>query len=177
MPADSLYIAIIQQYEEASNRHDIDTCTALFSEDGRIEMNGEIYQGAQALRAAHEYDAGSHTTVAFRDFLVEGDTIHCTFWNEHALDRVIGTGGTTARATFTLRGEQIVCFNILSPDEDELQRVRSIVRPAFVWLRENHPEVVARWGSFDRAGGETVFALAELWRAHRDSTQSDQSSA
>lgn len=170
MPVESTHIAVLQEYQGASNRHDIDACVALFTEQGRIEMNGETYQGPQALRDAHAYDLSSRTQVAFRDFVIEGPEVRCTFWNEHELDRVLGTGGTTSRAVFAFRDERIDCFSILPPDEAEQQRIRTQAGAAFRWLRENHPDVLAKWGSFDRAGGEVVFALAELWRGHLAAT-------
>jgi hypothetical protein len=171
MTAENPYIAVVQQYQEVSNRHDIDACVALFTEDGRIEMNGEVYQGIPALRDAHEYDVGSRTQVAFRDFVVAGDVIECTFWNEHELSRVLGTGGTSGKAVFAFRGNKIVSFSILPPDEEERRRVMTIAAPAFQWLRENHPDMVANWSGFDRAAGDALFALAELWRNYRDETK------
>jgi hypothetical protein len=174
MVSENPYIAVVQEYQEASNLHDINACVALFAEDGRIEMNGEMYQGLQALRDAHEYDLASRTQVAFRDFVAEGDVIRCTFWNEHELDRVVQSGGTTSSAVFTFRNQKIHTFHILPPDEDEQQRLRTQVGSAFRWLRENHADVVAKWGSFDRAGGETVYTLAELWRKHREETKREE---
>ena len=163
------HIARLQAYEEASNRHDIDACVAMFSADGSIEL-GESYTGADAIRAAHEYDLGSRTLVAFRDFVVDGDTVACTFWNEHELGRAIGTGGVTGKATFTFRDGLIEKFQIAPPDEAERTRFMELARPAFTWLREHHPEAVARWQGFDRAAGEAVFALAELWRGRSASS-------
>jgi hypothetical protein len=166
------YIALLQEYETRSNRHDVDGCVAMFLEQGRIETNGEVYEGPKALRDAHEYDLGSRTQVAFRDFVVEGNTVHCTFWNEHELGRLLESGGLTGKAIFTFEGDKIQSFAILPPAEEEQRRVMTIVRPAFIWLRENHPDVVARWNGFDRAAGEAVFAMAELWREHLRATQS-----
>ena len=167
MTSNHPHVSLLQAYQEASNRHDIEACVALFAEDGAIEMGGEVYTGNQALRDAHEYDLGSQTLVEFRDFEMDGDLVRCTFWNEHELSRAIGNGGMTGRAEFTIRDGRIAKFNILPPSDEERKRVMEKAGPAFKWLRENHPEAVANWKGFDRAAGEAVFALAELWRQHQ----------
>ncbi|MCL4262353.1 MAG: hypothetical protein KJ069_04030 [Anaerolineae bacterium] len=163
----SPYIELLGIYQEACNRHDIEKCVALFSDDGEIVSGGESYVGTAVIRAAHEYDQASQTVVAFRDFEVQGNVVRCTFWNEHALSRAIGNGGMTGQAEFTFDGERIQKFHILPPDEAERERVMAQAGPAIKWLRANHPEAVARWSGFDRAAGEAVTALAALWRAHQ----------
>ncbi|HYF66365.1 MAG TPA: nuclear transport factor 2 family protein [Herpetosiphonaceae bacterium] len=165
MNSEHPHIALLRAYEEASNRHDIESCVRMFAPDGSIET-GETYAGVDAIRAAHEYDLGSQTLVAFRDCLADGDTVACTFWNEHELSRAIGDGGVSGKAIFTFRDGLIEKFQILPPDEAERKRFMERARPALTWLRDTHPDALARWHGFDRAAGEAVFALAELWRAH-----------
>lgn len=161
------YIELLKAYQSASNRHDIEACVAMFTGTGEIVSGGESYVGTEAIRAAHEYDLASQTLVEFRDFEIEGNVVRCTFWNEHALSRAIGTGGMTAKAEFTFSDGRMQKFHILPPDDTERQRVMAQAGPAFKWLRENHPEAVARWQGFDRVAGEAVAALADLWRAHQ----------
>ena len=173
MHSGSPLIDILKNYEAASNRHDIEACVAFFTPAGSILMNGQSYQGAEALRAAHEYDAGSDTQVRFSDFEVEGQVVRCTFWNEHELSRALETGGLAGKAEFTFEGEQISQFNSLPPDETERQRMMGRIGPALRWLREHHPELIARWSGFDRAAGEAIFQLAERWREHRQSGHSE----
>lgn len=170
MNSEHPYIALLERYQEASNRHDIEACVAMFADNGVIMMGGESYAGADALRDAHEYDLGSQTLVAFRDLEVDGDLIRCTFWNEHELSRVIGNGGMTGKAEFTIKDDRIHKFNILPPGDDERTRVMEKAAPVLKWLRENHPDAVAKWKGFDRSAGEAVFALAELWRKHQQET-------
>jgi hypothetical protein len=160
------YIARLEAYQAACNRHDIDACVAMFMDTGEIVSGGESYMGTTAIHAAHEYDLASRTIVEFRDFEIQGNVVRCTFWNEHELSRAIGTGGMTGPAEFTFEGDRIRQFHVLPPDDAERQRVMAKVGPAFRWLRENHPEAVAKWRGFDRAAGEAVFALAALWRTH-----------
>lgn len=166
MTSEHPYIALLLRYQEASNRHDIDACVSMFADDGIIVMGGEIYQGVHALRDAHEYDEGSRTLVEFKDFEVEGELVRCTFWNEHELGRALKDGGVTGGAEFTFRDGKICKFNILPLEEAERKRFMDIAAPAFQWLREHHPEDVAKWIGFDRAAGNAVFRLAELWRGH-----------
>jgi len=167
MTSEHPHISLLKKYQEASNRHDIEGCVAMFAEDSVIEMGGESYAGVGALHDAHEYDLGSQTLVEFRDFEIDGDVVRCTFWNEHELSRALGSDGMTGRAEFTIRDDQIYKFNILPPSDDERKRVMEKIAPAFKWLRENHPDAVAKWKGFDKSAGEAVFALAELWRKHQ----------
>ena len=168
MSTEHPHAALLQKYQEASNLHDIEACVAMFTEDGVIEMGGEAYMGSAALRAAHEYDLGSQTFVNFSDFEIHGDVVRCTFWNEHELSRAIGNGGMTGSAEFTIKDGHIFRFNILPPTDEERKRVMEKAAPAFKWLRENHPDAVAKWKGFDKSAGEAVFALAELWRQHQE---------
>ena len=161
------YVTLLKKYQEASNRHDIEACVAMFTEEGSIEFGGESYAGAAALRAAHEYDEGSHTLVEFRDFEVEGELVRCTFWNAHELSRAVGTNGMTTKAEFTIKEGHINKFHALPAEESERKRVAEKAAPAMKWLRENHPEVAEKWKGFDRPAGEAVSALAELWSQHQ----------
>jgi len=167
MTSEHPHAALLKKYQDASNRHDIEACVAMFTMDGVIVSGGESYSGVAALRAAHDYDDGSQTLVEFRDFEIDGDIVRCTFWNEHELSRALGSDGMTGKAEFTIRDDHIYKFDILPPEDAERKRVMEKIAPAFKWLRENHPEAVAKWNGFDRAAGEAVFALAELWRQHQ----------
>lgn len=162
------YIQLLKTYEQASNRHDIEACVALFTPDGVIVMGGDTYQGEKALRDAHEYDDASHTLVKFSDFAIddENNLVRCAFWNEHQLSRVLENGGMNGSAEFTFQENKIQKFNILPPDDAERRRVMEKAAPAFQWLRENRPDAVAKWNGFDRAAGEAVTNLAEIWRNH-----------
>lgn len=160
------YIELLKQYEMESNQHHVEACIAFFTPHGAIVMDDEVYQGESALRDAHEYDLGSNTQVRFNNFKIEGNIVRCAFWNEHELSRVLESNGMNGEAEFSFSENKIERFNILPPNEEERQRVMAKVGPGFTWLRENHPDAVARWKGFNRAAGEAVFHLAQLWREH-----------
>lgn len=160
------YENILKAYEEASNRHDIEACMKMFTEDGSINLMGNLYTGADAVRAAHEYDKASQTFVKFLNSKVDGNVIRCAFWNQHELGRAIGDNGMTGGAEFTFEGDRIKLFNILPPNPEEHARFREIAGSALKWLRENHSDIVEKSIGFDRSAGEATFALAELWRKH-----------
>lgn len=160
------HIKLLKAYEEASNRHDIDGCTAMFTEDGSIVLMGDVFAGRDAIRAAHEYDKASQTFVKFLNPQVDGNVIRCAFWNQHELGRAIGDDGMTGSAEFTFEGELIKKFDILPPSEEERSRFREKAGDTFKWLRANHPGILAKTQGFDRSAGEAVFKLAELWREH-----------
>ncbi len=166
MTTDHPYIQVLQQYEAFSNQHDVNACVALFMSDGCIVMSGETYQGLKALRDAHEYDEGSNTLVRFSNFEIDGNVVRCTFWSEHALSRVLETGGISGKAEFNFHEDKIQKFIILPPEDAERKRVMGKVAPVLQWLRENHPDAVAKWKGFDRAAGEAISNLADLWQKH-----------
>lgn len=161
------YIRLLKDYEEASNRHDVDGCTAMFTEDGSIVLVGTVFAGKEAIRAAHEYDLASQTFVKFPNPQVEGNVVRCAFWSQHELSRVIGDGGATGSAEFTFEGERIKKFDIFAPSDEERKRVMEKAGPVFKWLQENHRDLLVKSQGFDRSAGEAVFALAELWRKNQ----------
>lgn len=161
------YKNLLKAYEEASNRHDVEGCTAMFTADGSIVLMGDVFAGTDAIRAAHEYDLASKTFVKFLNPQVDGNVVRCDFWNQHELGRAIGDGGVTGGAEFTFEGERIKTFNILPPSEEERKRFMQIAAPKFKWLRENHPDLMAKSQGFDRSAGEAVFALAEILRSQQ----------
>jgi len=167
MVSEHAHVTLLKKYQELSNRHDIEACVDMFTEDGVIESGNESFTGVEAIRAAHEFDLASRTEVEFRDMEVDGDLVRCTFWNANELSRVTGDHGMTGKAEFTIKNKRIYKFNILPPGEEERKRVIEKIGPALKWLRENHLDVVARWKGFDKAAGEAVFELADLWRKHQ----------
>jgi len=167
MVSEHAHVVLLKKYQELSNRHDIDGCVKMFTVDGSITMGGETYAGLDALRDAHEYDLGSQTKVEFRNLEMDGDIVRCVFWNEHELSRAVGNGGMTGRAEFTIKDGLISHFNILPPGDEERKRVMEKTGPAIKWLRDNHLAAVARWKGFDKAAGDAVFELADLWRKHQ----------
>lgn len=160
------YTKLLKAYEEASNRHDVETCTAMFTEDGSIVLMGDVFSGVDAIRAAHEYDLASQTFVKFLNPQAEGNVVCCAFWNQHELGRAIGDDGMTGSAEFTFEGECIRKFDILPPNESERLRVREKATPVFKWLRKHHSDIVEKTAGFDQSAGEAVFKLAGLWREH-----------
>jgi hypothetical protein len=166
------YIKLMNDYEDASNRHDVERCTAMFTDDGEIVLNGDVFKGTASIRAAHEFDLASQTFVKFTDLKVQENVVHCTFWNQHELGRAIGDDGMTGSAEFTFDGERIKTFNILPPSEEERARFREKVGTAFKWLRKNHSDTLEKSIGFDRSAGEAIFTLAELWRTHNNGSNS-----
>lgn len=160
------YIQLLKTYEDASNRHDVEGCTAMFAEDGSIVLMGDVFAGVDAIRAAHEYDLASQTFVKFLDPQAEGNVVRCAFWNQHELGRAIGDDGMTGSAEFTFEGERIKKFDILPPSDEERKRFMEKAGTTLKWLRENHADLVAKTQGFNRSAGEVVFQLAELTRTY-----------
>ena len=161
------YIKLLKAYEEASNSHDVEGCTAMFTANGSIVLMGDVFAGTDAIRAAHEYDLASQTFVKFLNPQADWNVVRCDFWNQHELSRAVGDGGVTGGAEFTFEDERIKTFNILPPTDEERKRFIQIAGPKLKWLNENHPELLAKTQGFDRSAGEAVFALAEILRSQQ----------
>jgi hypothetical protein len=164
------FITCLLHYQAANNAHDVTTAVAAFTENGIIEINGQISQGSQALYAAHEYDRGSDTQIKMADFEIEENTILCAFITENEFDRVLGTGGIRGRAVFTFEDNRIAKFHLMPPDEAEHQRIRGFLSPAMAWIREHHADKLAEGRSFDYKGGRVLYELAHLY-AQRDANE------
>lgn len=156
----------LMAYQEASNQHQPEKAVAFFTPDGCIEMQGEIYQGYQALYDAHAYDAGSQTLIELKDFEVEGNQVKCTFINANAIDRLLGTGGIDGPAVFEFEGNLIKKFTILPPYPEGMERRRPLLMPFMQWVREHHSDKMeqARNYGFTFEGGKVMAELADLWQ-------------
>jgi hypothetical protein len=163
-------LAILQQYEDACNRYDIDAALGMFAEDGSLEINGVAYRGHALLRAAHEFDLGSQTQVRFCDGVVHGNTVTCTFITVDVLDRAVGLDGRHMKAEFTFRHGRIVRFLSIPADAQERQRHHAAKHVFFAWAKEHYPEEVAKGANFDYEAGASLTRVVCAWLQQQSSS-------
>ncbi len=156
-------LALLRQYEDACNRYDIEAAVAMFAEDGYIEIYGTQHRGQAVLYAAHEFDMGSQTQVTFRDGVVSGDTVSCTFITCDVLDRAVGLDGRYMQAEFTFRNGRIARFLNLPANEQERQRHHEAKHAFHVWAREHYPGEVAKGANFDYEAGASLTRVVHEW--------------
>jgi hypothetical protein len=156
-------IAVLEQYQDACNRYDVQAAVALFAKDGCIEVRGAEYCGWDALYAAHECDKGSQTQVAFSDYVVEGENVRCTFIACDILDRAVRFDGWHLQAEFTLRNGRIVRFVSLPPDEQERLRHSAAKHAFHEWARAHYPEEVAKGANVDYEAGASLARVVQVW--------------
>lgn len=156
-------ITLLKHYQAVCNRYDIEAAVALFAEEGSIEIQGNVYGGPAALRAAHECDLGSQTQVAFSDYVVEGERVRCTFITSDVLDRAVGLDGRHMQAEFTIRNGRILRFLSLPADELERQRHAAAKHAFHVWARTHYPDEVAKGANFDYEAGASLTRVVQAW--------------
>jgi hypothetical protein len=161
-------MTLLKLYEDACNRYDIAAAVALFADDGCIEIKGTEYRGQDMLRAAHECDMGSQTQVTFRDGVLHGDTVMCTFITYDVLDRAVGLDGWHMRAEFTIRTGRIIRFVSLPADEQERQRHYAAKHTFHVWARAHYPEEVAKGANLDYEAGASLTRVVHAWLNRHD---------
>jgi hypothetical protein len=167
-------IAVLEQYQAVCNRYDVAAAVALFAEDGCIEIRGIEYRGWGALHAAHECDRGSQTQVAFSDYVVEGETVRCTFIACDVLDRAVRLDGWHLQAEFTLRNRRIVRFVSLPPDEHERVRHRAAKHAFHAWARAHYPEEVAKGANVDYEAGAALARVVQAWHRRQIKRAGDE---
>ena len=156
-------ITLLKHYQAVCNRYDIEAAVELFAEDGAIEIQGNVYEGVAALRAAHECDLGSQTQVTFGDYVVEGEKVCCTFITADVLDRAVGLDGRHMRAEFTIRNGRIVRFLSLPADEPERRRHFAAKHAFQTWARTHYPDEVAKGANFDYEAGASLTRVVQAW--------------
>jgi hypothetical protein len=163
-------ITLLQHYQDLCNRYNIDAAVALFADDGSIEIQGTVYRGQVALRAAHECDMGSQTLVTFGDYAVEDERVNCTFITCDVLDRAVRLDGRHMHAEFTIQNGRIVRFLSLPADEQERQRHAAAKHAFHTWARTHYPDEVAKGANFDYEAGASLTRVVQSWlnRHNRD---------
>src|SRR3954468_7876388 len=96
-------IGLLRRYEAAANRHDVEACVALFSDDGAIEDHGRTARGAARIRDAHEHERACAGQIAFIEPVADGSEVRCSLVYRNEVDRLLELDGVRKSATFVVR--------------------------------------------------------------------------
>jgi hypothetical protein len=156
-------IGLIRVYESAANRHDVDACVALFSDDAAIEDHGRTARGAARIRDAHEHERACAGQIAIIEPVVDGSEVHCHLVYRNELDRLLDLDGVRKSATFVVR-DGLIDSLVLDGDDDEANaRRQNAMAPFQDWVRTYHPEAFTRMRSYDGPAGTVLVVAAQAW--------------
>jgi|GEM_PF-7060386 len=157
-------ISQILAYQEACNRFDMQKAVTYFTDDGVIDVHGQIFAGRKQLVDLHDYDTGCGALVYLSEFQVEENRVRCLFVYESQADRLLGISGLARWSTLTFRGDLAERWDIEAPTPEEVQRRRPVMGPVFAWARDARPDLMARLEG--EASYETGHALTEIAEAY-----------
>ena len=163
----SALLKMFLEYADICNRFDdMETACRYFTEDGWIEAEGTRSQGAAAVRAVHDCDAGCRALVFFEDVRWEDDhTMVCNFIYETELDRTLSIPGLGRISRITFRDGRIDTWLVEKADPAHLEARRPIVGPVFAWVKEHRPELLDRArGPISFETGHALVEITEAWK-------------
>ena len=150
---------VVQKYQDAVGRHDVDTAMALFTDDAKYAW-GDYFTTSDKtmIRNWHEYAAALNSQTKANDCKPTGPTVTCEwrfvhdcFGAEGAIGAGYDMGGTIV---FTVKEGKISEYVLAeSPDPEYSQWEEAF----FKWLEDSHPMEI----------GSVVQAL-HTWKFDRD---------
>ncbi|MDT8306956.1 MAG: hypothetical protein RRC07_13565 [Anaerolineae bacterium] len=168
-------VALVNDYAERANAHDIPAIMELFVEDAQFELVGQgTLPDLAAIQAIHEYDKGINTTITFHDCSVDGLRATCQASEQNDWLKAAGLDGITYSSTvftFTEAGRIQRIAATTSPDDGAA--MGSVLAEFIPWLLAERPERSAALfdanGQFvySEANGSLVVELLREWRAGR----------
>ncbi|MDF2629658.1 MAG: hypothetical protein K0R39_3489 [Symbiobacteriaceae bacterium] len=160
-------LTMFLEYADICNRFDdMETACRYFTADGWIEAEGTRSQGAAAVKAVHDCDAGCRALVFFEDVRWDGETMVCNFIYETELDRALGIPGLGRISRITFRDGLIDTWLVEKADPADLEARRPIVGPVFAWAKEHRPDLMERArGPISYDTGYALVEIAEAWRS------------
>lgn len=165
-------LSLVQAYQEAKNRQDVEAVAAMFAEDAEFEMVGMgTMVGREQIRALDEYDVGINTRLEFSDCTQEGNTVTCDVVETNDwLDAAGLSENRYVSSVFTFENGLITRISaILSPES--AQALGQTLQAFVPWIAQNHPEAMPQLFTaenqfiYSRENGVLVVSLLREWRA------------
>jgi len=161
-------LAVVEAYEAAVNRRDVEAQTALFAEDARWWRDEVLaYEGREAIGRACALDAATRARLDLEVLSIRGSAVRCRADKGNELCDALGLGEVRQEILLEVRGGRIRGLRALPPSDPGVEEGIS----AFAgWLRATHPDEAGRLLGEDGAAPdeEEVRRLVELarrWRA------------
>ncbi len=163
----------VADYEEACNRHDVDTVLSLYAEDARLEFGplGTI-EGKDRIRGVHEYDRAIDAELLFENCSVEYRAVTCRAVENNQWLVTAGLEPLVYSASifeFNRRGQIETTVARMSPQSAQV--LGQVMARFNAWARKNaaweYSELFRPDGSFEYSydSGGKILELLRQWRA------------
>ena len=162
---------LIESFQEALKRKNVDRILTMFTDDAVVEIVGiSKYSGKEQIKNQFEYDAGVNAELKLMDRKFEGNTLNCKLIERNDRLEAMGIRELTfPSCTFVFQDGLIQRFSAeLSP---EMVQYNTEVWQKFVpWCQENYPDeysqIFTAEGRFiyNRENGANVVPLLRKWR-------------
>ncbi len=165
-------LSLVQAYQEAKNRQDVEALAAMFAEDAEFELVGMgTMVGREQIRALDEYDVGINTRLEFSNCVQEGNRVTCDVVETNDwLDAAGLSENRYTSSVFTFEEGLITRISAaLSPES--AQATGQVLQVFAPWIAQNHPEAMPKLFTpenqfiYSRENGVLVVSLLREWRA------------
>ena len=162
---------LVDSFQEAYKRQDVNKVLGMFTENAEFELVGiSKYSGKEQIRNVFEYDAGVNSELKFIDCIVEGNTLNCQIIEHNDRLAAIGINELTIPScTIIFQGSLIQSFSAkVSPET--AQHNADVWQKFVPWCKENHPdehsEMFTSEGQFiyNRENGASSVRLLREWQ-------------
>jgi len=161
---------LFDRYMAASKAHDLTTLAAMTDDDVIWQLGPYRLVGKEAALGPHYTDLALHTTLAYRDVTIRGDTVEDVLIEHNDVTRAYGPDSLVHYPRYVFR------YGLMwrkeewkpSPDMADLLRRGAAFR---AWLRRVHPDTYQKLapdsthGPFGQARGHLLAAALQEWVA------------
>jgi hypothetical protein len=163
-----------ERYSKASASHDLETLESLTGDDIVWQLGPYRLEGKEEALGPNRYDAGVQTTPVYRNVRVDGHVVEFELIESSEIIRAVGMKDLQHFPRFEFEDGLVTRksgpWREVSPNRSMAEFNRRMV-PFRQWIREVHPEAIARLVDTDRnfvfsqENGELMLSLAREWLA------------
>ena len=160
---------LLRRYNQAANRHDIPTLSAMSADDIVWVLGRDTLIGKEAALGPNELDAAVGARLTIKSFVVKGDTVEFVLEEANQIMDTLGMPSLIHYVRFVFRDGLLVRKEPVHPDIVP-PAADSIAQPWHRWIRSAHPEVWTQIMkpdgrvNFSRQTGELLLRLSREWK-------------
>jgi hypothetical protein len=162
--------ALVRQYVESANRHDLAALEAMLSDDVVWYLGLDTLVGKTKVLEPLDFDVGAQTHLELGTIVVRGDTAEFDLAEHNRVIMALGIHELMHYVRFVFR-DGLIAVKEESRPAGGLEAFADSVASFASWLSSEEPEAYERiWGAggkfvYSRSTAELMFQMAERWRA------------
>jgi hypothetical protein len=165
---------LFHRYSEASASHDLETLDSLTADDIVWQLGPFTLNGKDEALGPNAYDAGAQTELTYRNVRVEGNVVTFELLETSEIIRAVGMTELHHYPRFEFENGLVVRKgpSAKKPAVDHsLPELNRRMAPLRKWIRETHPEAVAKLVDpnkgfvFSEDNGALMLRLTREWVA------------